>query len=276
MLLAAGVMALARPADEGPKEIVRRALLLNSEESKLRKEYTYIERAEDRHLNSKGEVSSRDVKTWDITQLNNRQFRRLIQHNDQPLTPREEQAEEARQRQAAARLAKVEERHATDTEEQRRQRQEAVRERQRKAEERDADDIIGCHDLRLVGSDQIDGIPVWVVEGTPHTGYKFQDKNNAPFAKIQGRVWISKADYQPVKVEAETIDTISFGGILARIQKGAQIRVEFTRVNSEVWLPKHFSVTFAARLLLLKGLHQEEDLTYSNYRKFVAESRIVE
>jgi len=265
------------PADDpDPREIVRRAMVLNSEESKLQKEYTYLERQEERKLDGKGRVASRDSTTWDITQLNNRQFRRLVQHNDQPLTTREQEREEARQKQVAARMAKAQQQHANDTEEQRQQRRDAAEKRRRESDERDAQDAIGSHDLKLIGSGEIDGMPVWVIEGTPRKDYKFLDKDNAPLAKIQGRAWISKSDYQLVKVEAESIDTISFGAILARIQKGARIHMEFTRVNGEVWLPKHFGATVAARLLLVKGLHEDVDITYSNYRKFAAESKIIE
>jgi hypothetical protein len=263
-------------ADDDPRDIVRRAMVLNSEESKLQKEYTYLERDEERKLNGKGEVSSRDSKTWDITQINNRQFRRLVQHNDQPLNAKEDTQEQVRQRQVAARIAKTQEQHANDTPDQRQQRQEAARKRRQASDERDADDAIGSHDLKLLGSEEIDGVPVWVIEGIPRSGYKFRDKDNAPMAKIQGRVWISKSDFQLVKIEAESTDTISFGAILARIQKGARIHVEFARVNGEVWLPKHFAVTVAARLLLVKGLHEDLDITYSNYKKFAAESKIVE
>ena len=92
------LIRLPLPGDDDPKEIVRRAMLLNSEESKIQKEYTCTERVEERKRDSSGAVLSVDSKNWDITQLEGRQFRRLIQHNDKPLTPKEEQQEQARQK----------------------------------------------------------------------------------------------------------------------------------------------------------------------------------
>jgi hypothetical protein len=268
-LLAFGVRPLR--ADD-PKEILRRAIVLDSEESKLRKQYTYIERDEERKLDRAGKVASRESKTWDVTQLDGRQFRSLIQQNDKPLTPKELQQEEERKQKIAAQRRKNAARRAKETPEQRDERQ-AKAHRQ---DEEDARQIIDAFDLRLLPDEQIDGMPVWVVEGTPRKGYQFKNGDLRFFGKLQGRIWISKSDYQPVKIEAESIDTIAFGGIVARVQKGARLHVEFTRVNSEVWLPKHFSVTFNARLLVVKGFHQEEDITYSNYKKFSAESRIVD
>jgi hypothetical protein len=51
--------------------------------------------------------------------------------------------------------------------------------------------------------------------------------------------------------------------------------VEYTYVNGEVWLPKHMTFAASARLLLLKGFHEEGDSTYTNYKKFSTDSRII-
>jgi hypothetical protein len=51
--------------------------------------------------------------------------------------------------------------------------------------------------------------------------------------------------------------------------------VEYTYVNGEVWLPKRETFTASARLLLLKGFHQDGDSTFTNYKKFTTDSRII-
>jgi hypothetical protein len=119
-------------------------------------------------------------------------------------------------------------------------------------------------------------MPVWVIEGEPHKGHKFHTKMAVTFAsKMRGRIWVTKDGCQAVRVDAETIDTITFGGFLARINKGTRIHVEYTYVNGEVWLPKRETFTASARLLLLKGFHQEGDSTFSNYEKFTIDSRFI-
>jgi hypothetical protein len=95
------------------------------------------------------------------------------------------------------------------------------------------------------------------------------------FSKMKGRIWIAKDSRQGVKVDAETTDTITYGGILARIAKGTRVHMEFTFVNGEVWLPRRETYTASARVLLVKGIHQQGDSTYSNYRKFTADSRML-
>jgi len=55
----------------------------------------------------------------------------------------------------------------------------------------------------------------------------------------------------------------------------ARILVEQTRVNDEVWLPKHESVKLEARMVLLKNFRLDEDTTYRDYKKFRTNSKIV-
>jgi hypothetical protein len=99
-------------------------------------------------------------------------------------------------------------------------------------------------------------------------GGKFRQQDERPHLGYKG--WLPG-----VRVDAETIDTITFGGFLARINKGTRIHVEYTYVNGEVWLPKRETFTASARLLLLKGFHQEGDSTFSNYEKFTIDSRFI-
>ncbi|SPE24019.1 hypothetical protein SBA3_1050005 [Candidatus Sulfopaludibacter sp. SbA3] len=47
-------------------------------------------------------------------------------------------------------------------------------------------------------------------------------------------------------------------------------------MNGEVWLPKNIGIVGSLRVLLVKGFHIDQDTAYSNYKKFTAESRIVE
>ncbi len=111
-----------------------------------------------------------------------------------------------------------------------------------------------------------------MIEAKPRPGYR--GKNQGFLSKLQGKFWINKSDYHWVKVEAETLDTISFGLFIARLAKGSHLSFEQVRVNDEVWLPKAASVTATARLALVKKLNLEQSTTWSNYRKFQTDSRI--
>jgi hypothetical protein len=89
------------------------------------------------------------------------------------------------------------------------------------------------------------------------------------------RVWIDKAESQWVKLDIQCIETASFGWILARVHKGSNIRMELTRINQDVWLPKHVALKLDARIALFKGLNIDEDVTYRDYKKFRTDIKIL-
>jgi hypothetical protein len=93
--------------------------------------------------------------------------------------------------------------------------------------------------------------------------------------KLRGRMWIDKATYQWAKVEAETTDTISWGVFLARLNPGAKLIFEQTEVSPELWLPKRLFLTGSGRVGLLKRLAQDQEIRWSNYKKFSVDSKIV-
>ena len=70
--------------------------------------------------------------------------------------------------------------------------------------------------------------------------------------------------------------TVSLGLVLARLQPGTQISMEQTRVREELWLPSAMHAKVIVRLALIKVVSAEVDVTFSNYRKFQSDSRVLE
>jgi hypothetical protein len=48
-------------------------------------------------------------------------------------------------------------------------------------EDRDMDEVVAGFDLRLLPDEEIDGVPVWVIDGSPRAGYKF---TKSQFARV--------------------------------------------------------------------------------------------
>ncbi len=57
------------------------------------------------------------------------------------------------------------------------------------------------------------------------------------------------------------------GPVYRAAEQGARLDIQMTRVNDEVWLPKHIEAKASARLALVKKYRIESDTTFSNYRK---------
>jgi hypothetical protein len=63
---------------------------------------------------------------------------------------------------------------------------------------------------------------------------------------------------------------------LLKLASGSTMEFEQVRVNDELWLPAQIRVRADARVAYLRKLREELDITYSDYKKFQANSRIVE
>lgn len=256
--------ATAAAQDAG--DIMRRALAEDTASAAIARNYTYLEHQEVRTLEG-GKVKVRESNTYDVTLLEGSPYRRQVAHNDQPLSPKDQRKEEER-------LAKS---IADRTHETAEQKQQRIADWHRKEEKQHEPlhEIPDAFFLRLAPDEKIDGHDVYVVDATPKPGYKPKSKTAFFLPKVKGRFWIAKQGYQPVRVEFETLDTIAWGGFVARVAKGTRLRIELTRVNDEVWLPKRILVAGSARILLVKGYTGELDLTYSAFKKFTVDSRIV-
>ena len=151
-----------------------------------------------------------------------------------------------------------------------------AKQEKRKTEERQfVAEVQRAYDFQLVGEDCVDGIETYVIDADPKPGYQPANRRARILSKLRGIFWIAKDDYAWVKLEAETIDKVSFGLFLFKLNKGAKLQFEQTRVNDEVWLVDTFRVRFKARLGLVKAFNSEFVSTFSNFRKFTASSRVV-
>ncbi len=269
ILLFTACSALCLAAADDPKEIVRRALQRNARNDEISRQYTYLQRDDVRALDGGGAVKHRDLQTFDITLLEGSPYRRSIARDDKPLPPQEEKKQQELLKKS------IEQRRKESPAE--RQQRIGDWDRKRNQQRENLKEVVDAFDFRLAGDEQLDGVPVWVIDGTPHPGFKPKSKEAAYFPKVKGRMWVAKSDYTPVKIAVETLDTISIGAFLVRLAKGGHIDVEFTRVNDEVWLYKHVNVTASARLFFVKGFHLDADFGFSGYKKFsAAESRVVD
>ena len=252
---------------EDARDIVRRAVEQNERNSQSARNYTYLQRQETRELDRSGQVKSRKIETWDITWLEGSPYRRLVGRNDKPLSPDEQKAEEEKLRSSN------EERRKETSEERARRLADWQRRVDRQREP--VKELPDAFDFTLSGEEQLASRPVYRIDALPKRGYQPKSQISNFFPKVKLRLWIDKQDSQGARIEMEVLDTISFGGFLVRLSKGTRLMIEQTRVNDEVWLPKEVSLAASARILLVKALNRELDLTFSGYKKFQVESKVV-
>ncbi len=254
-------------SQEQMRQLLRVVADKDIENDKRQRDYTYIDREVENKLDGKGQTKSTEVKTYEVLEIYGEQVQRLIARDDKPLDAKEAAKEEEK-------IQKIIDKRKNESDEERKKREEkAVKEREdgRKFVREVAD----AYDFKLVGTEQVGGRDAWVIEGEPRPGFEPQMKEAKVLSKFRGQVWIDKGDLQLAKMDVEAIDTVSFGWVLARVHKGTRVMLEQTRVNDEVWLPRHLTFKLDARIALFKGYNLDGDQEYRDYKKFRTSSKIV-
>jgi hypothetical protein len=231
-------------------QIVRPSVAATERSWEVRDHYTYMERDEDRRLDSLGQVKSENVDVTRMILVNGARFEQLMEHNGQLPSATE-------QRKSDENLDKL--KHETPEEQ-------AVRLRRDQENRSFLRDVIEAFDFHLIGEEVVDGRPAYVLQATPHPGYQAHGKYGKMFSKVEGKLWVDMQDFGWIKVDGEVTESFSMGLFVARVQRGSHIILEQTCVGDAVWVPKRLEVRASARILLLKSLDIDRVLTYFEYR----------
>jgi hypothetical protein len=237
------------------------------ENDKRLRDYTYVERDVEHNLGRNGQVKSTEIKTYDVMEIEGEQVQRLIQKDDKPLNAKDAAKEDEK-------IQKIIDKRTSESEEARKKRE--------KKEEKDREDgrkfvleVADAYNFHLVGTESVGGRDAWVIDAEPRPGYEPHMKEAKFLPKFHGRVWIDKSDMQLSKMDLQCIDTVSVGLFLARVHKGTRFVYEQTRVNDEVWLPKHLDMKLDARIALLKEYNLDLEQSYRDYKKFRATAKVL-
>jgi hypothetical protein len=249
------------------RNIVRRSVELDRNNWIRRADYTWVGRSRERHFDAHGQVTSDRQEAWEMLVLDGLPFARMLERDGKPLPAAEQRKQQQKLDKDTAKLA------GESPEE--KQRRAAEFEKSRRRDRAFLLEIPDAFDLRLEGSDTVDGQDVWVISGVPKPGYRAKSREGAALAKIRGKMWIEKAGYQWVRVEAETTETISFGLFLARLNPGAKLVMEQTRISDQIWFPKRLYMAGKGRVALVKRIAEDDEITWTDYKKFQVDSRIV-
>jgi len=231
-------------------------------------DYTYIERETQNRLDGNGKTKSTEVKTFEILEIYGEPVQRLIEKEEKPLDAKEAAKEEEK-------IQKIIDKRKNESEDDRRKREEK-QEKEREDGRKFVREVADAYNFHLVGTELVGGREAWVIDGEPRPGFEPHMKESKFLSKFHGRVWIDKGDLQLAKLDLEAIDTVSVGWVLARIHKGTRMMLEQTRVNDEVWLPRHVTFKIDARVALLKGYKIDGEQEYRDYKKFRTSAKIVD
>jgi hypothetical protein len=231
------------------RQVMIPSVLATQRSWQARDHYTYVERNEDRRLNSLGQVKSESVDVSRMMVISGARFEQLLEHNGLPPSAKE-------QKRSDEDLDKL--KHETPDEQ-------AARIRKDQENRAFLAEVLEAFDFRLVGEETVGGRPAYVLHATPHPGYHAHGKYAKIFSRVEAKLWVDKQDFGWIKVDGHVTESFSMELILARVERGSHITMEQTCVGEAVWVPKRIEIRATARILFLKSLDIQRTLTYTDY-----------
>jgi hypothetical protein len=236
-------------------------------DSSVQRNYMYVETRRELKLDKNGGIEEQSIKVFESYPglPGQPRWQRLISENGQPLSAAEldeQDRERAKKANAMAKRletepVKEEARQDRDWQKLRDERDEAVA------------DIYTVFDIRMTGRERIEDHDTIAFRLTPRPDSKPNTREGEMMKHFAVRAWISETDHELVKLEADAIDSLSWGfGVLARLHKGAHLSFLRRKVNDEVWLPALAKYNGSARVGLLFTLRRSGSSEYSGYKKF--------
>jgi hypothetical protein len=229
--------------------IIQRSVEVNNKDWDAAPDYDYFER----------DREDGGTKAYEILMILGSPYSRLVVVNGQPLSLGDQQKEQQKLDEAIAQ-------RRSESEEKRAQRVTEYQ-KDRKRDHLLMEQLTRAFDFRLQGEQKIGGYDAYVLQATPRPDYQPPNIETEVLRGMVGRLWIDKATFQWVKVEARVIHAVSIEGFLAQVEPGTRFELENMPVAPGVWLAKHFSMSSRSKILFLFTHRTQAEETYFGYRK---------
>ncbi len=245
-------------------EIVHRSVAVNTADWQAQPDYAHRELDLKSKIDSSGQARTEASKTYEVMMIDGSPYDRLIAIRNEPLSRAQEQEEELKLK------SEMERRQSESAHE--RQARIGKYQSERSEEHMLMQQMVAAFTFRLAGEQQIEGSDCYVLDAIPNPDYRPPVERARVLTGMKGRLWIDKAHYHWVKVQAEVTSPVAFGLFIAKVKPGTSFELEQAPVG-EVWLPKSFIETVNATVLGFYGMRTREEEHYSDYHQTMLSAR---
>ena len=250
------------------KSLVERVAENEKRHRLLEMSYVYEVTRQKITLGKNSEALESESHTFEVTPLEDGDYRRLIKKNGQALSEKESRKEQNKLDESIQKRSRLSKSERDNLEKKRAER--------RRKEEQLWDEGLKAFDLKLSGEESLEGRKALIFVVTPRASYVPTDSDLKILKIIQGKIWVDEAEAQINRAEIEFIEDFRLGaGFLAKVNRGSTLKVWQRKVNDEAWFPYHSEVIANGRVLVFKGFNLKFVSDFANYRKFETQVNIV-
>jgi hypothetical protein len=232
--------------------------------------YTYRERRTDIHTNPFGRLGTGGTSVFEVYPSPTRRlvYRRLVERDGKPI-PHVELAEQDRDYRArVAEVVEEQKAQASGSASVRAQQAEGARQRRQRAME----DVVDTLKFQLKGRTTYGGVPAIVIAFAPKPDARPTTRQGRTAQKFAGTVWVDEAASEVMRIEAKSIDDISYGyGLVAKLGRGTTATVTRRPVGDHVWMPTELTLAGSGRAVLFRKLNVDFSIEWLDYRRLPEE-----
>jgi len=254
VLLAENPGASNKPIPDVPT-LLQQARAHQKEVDKIRENYTYRQYQQQDELDGNGRVKKTETEEDEVFFVNGKEISRKVKKNGKELSADDQKKEQDRVNKEVEKAAKSSGKHSEGE------------------EEVTISRVLAVVKISNPRREMLNGRSTISFDfvGDPKAKAKGREADIAK--KISGTIWVDESDREVARVQIRFEDNYHIGGgLIANIQKGSSFLLEQAPINHEIWLPSSTEVHIGARMLLLKGFHQNIHLKMSEYQKFHADA----
>jgi len=232
--------------------------------------YTYRERRTDVHTNPFGRLGTGGTSLFEVYPSQTRRliYRRLVERDGKPIPHTELAAQDRDYRVRAAAVMQEQKAQASGSAPVGGPQAEGTRERR----QRQMEDVVDALQFQLKGRTTYHGVPAIMIAFSPKPDARPTTRQGRTAQKFAGTVWVDEAASEVMRIEAKSIDDISYGlGIVARLGAGTTATVTRRPVGDHVWMPTELTLSGNGRAVLFRKLDVDFSIEWLDYRRLPEE-----
>jgi hypothetical protein len=232
----------------------------------IEKNYAYHSVETEQEVDGHGRAKKTTVTESDHYWINGVPIRRIVKKDGKDLSPDELAKENERVEKQAAKAR--ERRDKGDAE--------------GKETDPDGRDVITVSRLLALGAFanprriELNGRPTIEVDYVGDPKAKTRNRAEEAIRDMTGTAWVDEQDHVLARAEGHFVSDYKVGGgLIVDVKKDTRFAAEWSKINSEVWLPARLEGQGALRALLLIRFSGSIHVDESGYRKFKATSTVL-
>ena len=118
-----------------------------------------------------------------------------------------------------------------------------------------------------------EGVPAVVVSFAPKPGARPDTREGRAAQSFAGTIWVHEAAAEVMRVEAKSVDDISFGfGLVARLGTGTEATLARRPVDQGLWMPARLTLNGRGRAAVFRTLVVDFVVDWFDYHRLEGDS----